>query len=147
MVLVIIGIVLSLAVVRLEPSPEQALQQESERLALLLEAARDEAIARSEPIAWSHQGGHYQFWRRQGDWLPLQDVDTLKPRDLASGVTFGDIKVNLQRQGDDGKLVFQPSGVNELFQITLIGAQSRQELASDVLGRVSLSQNDAKTQN
>lgn len=146
-VLVIIGIVLSLAVVRLEPSPQQALQQESERLALVLEAARDEAIARGEPIAWSHQGARYQFWRRQDDWLPLPDVDTLKARELPSGVAFGEIQVNLQRQGEDGKLVFQPSGVNELFRISLVGPQSRLELVSDVLGRVSLSQNDVPSQN
>ena len=60
-VLVIIGIVLSLAVVRLDPPADRQLQQESERLALLFEAARDEAIARSEPVAWSHFRGRHQF--------------------------------------------------------------------------------------
>lgn len=143
-VLVIIGIVLTLAVVRLEPPADRALQQEAERLALLFEAARDEAIARSEPLAWSHFRGRYQFWiRRDADWQPLSGVDVLVPRELPAGISFGSIKVNLQLQGEDGKLVFQPSGVNELFQLQLQGEGSVFELSSDVLGRISVSRQDA----
>lgn len=147
MVLVIIGIVLSLAVVRLEPSPDQALQQEGERLALLLEAARDEAIARSEPLAWERQGRRYRFLRHDGGWQELTGVETLKPRGLPDGLAFGEIKVNQLRQGDDGKLVFQPSGVNELFQISLVGERSRLDLSADVLGRISLSKHELHAQN
>lgn len=143
-VLVIIGIVLTLAVVRLEPPAERVLQQEAERLALLFEAARDEAIARSEPLAWSHFRGRHQFWiRRDADWQPLSGVDVLVPRELPAGVSFGSIKVNLQLQGEDGKLVFQPSGVNELFQLQLQGEGGVFELSSDVLGRISVSRQDA----
>lgn len=143
-VLVIIGIVLTLAVVRLEPPADRVLQQEAERLALLFEAARDEAIARSEPLAWSHFRGRHQFWiRRDADWQPLSGVDVLVPRELPAGISFGSIKVNLQLQGEDGKLVFQPSGVNELFQLQLQGEGSVFELSSDVLGRISVSRQDA----
>lgn len=143
-VLVIIGIVLTLAVVRLEPPADRVLQQEAERLALLFEAARDEAIARSEPLAWSHFRGRHQFWiRRDADWQPLSGVDVLVPRELPAGISFGSIKVNLQLQGDDGKLVFQPSGVNELFQLQLQGEGGVFELSSDVLGRISVSRQDA----
>lgn len=143
-VLVIIGIVLTLAVVRLDPPADRVLQQEAERLALLFEAARDEAIARSEPLAWSHFRGRHQFWiRRDADWLPLSGVDVLVPRELPAGVSFGSIKVNLQLQGEDGKLVFQPSGVNELFQLQLQGEGGVFELSSDVLGRISVSRQDA----
>lgn len=143
-VLVIIGIVLTLAVVRLEPPADRALQQEAERLALLFEAARDEAIARSEPLAWSHFRGRHQFWiRRDADWQPLSGVDVLVPRELPAGISFGSIKVNLQLQGEDGRLVFQPSGVNELFQLQLQGEGGVFELSSDVLGRISVSRQDA----
>lgn len=142
-VLVIIGIVLTLAVVRLDPPADRVLQQEAERLALLFEAARDEAIARSEPLAWSHFRGRHQFWiRRDADWQPLSGVDVLVPRELPAGVGFGSIKVNLQLQGEDGKLVFQPSGVNELFQLQLQGEGGVFELSSDVLGRISVSRQD-----
>lgn len=143
-VLVIIGIVLTLAVVRLDPPADRVLQQEAERLALLFEAARDEAIARSEPLAWSHFRGRHQFWiRRDADWQPLSGVDVLVSRELPAGVGFGRIKVNLQLQGEDGKLVFQPSGVNELFQLQLQGEGGVFELSSDVLGRISVSRQDA----
>ena len=146
-VLVIIGIVLSLAVVRMDPPADRQLQQEAERLALLFEAARDEAIARSEPVAWSHTERKHQFWiRKDADWQPLTGVDVLVPRELPAGVSFGAIKVNLQPQGEDGKLVFQPSGVNELFQVLLLGEGGLFELASDVLGRVQVSRQDAVTQ-
>lgn len=146
-VLVIIGIVLSLAVVRLDPPADRQLQQESERLALLFEAARDEAIARSEPVAWSHFRGRHQFWiRKNADWQSLTGVDVLLPRELPTGISFGAIKVNLQPQGEDGKLVFQPSGVNELFQVQLLGEGGLFELASDVLGRVRVSRQDVAAQ-
>ena len=65
---------------------------------------------------------------------------------MPAGVSFGAIKVNLQPQGEDGKLVFQPSGVNELFQVLLLGEGGLFELASDVLGRVQVSRQDAVTQ-
>jgi general secretion pathway protein H len=129
------------------PPADRQLQQESERLALLFEAARDEAIARSEPVAWSHFRGRHQFWiRKNADWQPLTGVDVLVPRELPTGISFGSIKVNLQPQGEDGKLVFQPSGVNELFQVQLLGEGGLFELASDVLGRVRVSRQDVAAQ-
>ena len=126
-VLVIIGVVLSLVSVRLEPSASQKLEQEGQRLALLLESARDESVARSETLAWSHDG----------QWHSLDDIEQLRPRRLPDELQVAEVTVNLQRQDENGKLLFQPSGVNELFRIVLTGAGSQVELSSDVLGRVT----------
>ncbi len=136
-VLVIIGVVLSLVSVRLEPSASQKLEQEGQRLALLLESARDESVARSETLAWSHDRNGYRFWRHDGQWHSLDDIEQLRPRRLPDELQVAEVTVNLQRQDENGKLLFQPSGVNELFRIVLTGAGSQVELSSDVLGRVT----------
>lgn len=51
-VLVIAGITLGIVSFNAMPSPRQALQNEAQRIALLLQLARDEAIVRDRAIAF-----------------------------------------------------------------------------------------------
>lgn len=140
-VVLIIGIVLALAVVNLQPGSAQHVQQESERLALVFEAARDEAIASGSQLGWSVNGRQYGFWRRQGsDWQAVNDDDSLRARQLPDDVMLDSISVNLQPLPPDGKLLFTPSGVNELFSLRLSSGETAYKLSSDVLGRIKVEQ-------
>jgi general secretion pathway protein H len=51
-VMVILGITLGLVSLNAMPGQKQALQQEAQRIALLLQLARDEAIVRNRQIAF-----------------------------------------------------------------------------------------------
>ena len=63
-VMAIVGIVVALAAVRFGMSDVDTLQREAERLSLLLETARDEAIGLGQPIGFSAQPGTYRFWQQ-----------------------------------------------------------------------------------
>ncbi|MEW9899679.1 type II secretion system minor pseudopilin GspH [Chitinivorax sp. PXF-14] len=144
-VVLIIGIVLALAVVNLQPGSSQHVQQESERLALVFEAARDEAIASGTQLGWSVSGHQYGFWRRQGgDWQPVNDDDSLRARQLPDDVMLDAISVNLQPLPPDAKILFTPSGVNELFSLRLSSGETAYKLSSDVLGRIKVEQEVAR---
>ena len=80
-VLVIIGITLGLASLNAIPSPRQDLQQEAQRLALLLQLARDEAIVRNRLVAFEASGERYRFVvRNDTGWEPVTRDDLLRER-------------------------------------------------------------------
>ena len=79
-VLVIAGVLISLASLSATRNPRTDLNEEGERLALLFESASDEAQVRSRPIAWQTIRGGFRFAQREdGQWRPLRD-DLLGPR-------------------------------------------------------------------
>src|SRR6478752_8291482 len=86
-VLVIAGLLVSLASLQLTRNPRTDLNEEAQRLALLFESAGDEAQVRARPIAWQPFDGGFRFDLRTEDgWRPLRD-DLLKPRQWEGGVT------------------------------------------------------------
>lgn len=143
-VLSIIGIIMGLAVVRLDLSDGQRVEREASRLASLFESARDEAITGGQAIAWSSDGLGYQFWLQdaQNNWQSIASHDLLSPRVLEE-VRIEGFAVNLREQRLGERLVFEPSGVNAPFSLQLRLNQSRLELVGDVMGRVEVHQPDA----
>jgi general secretion pathway protein H len=77
-VMVIIGITLGLVSLNAIPSPQQNLQNEAQRLALLLQLARDEAIVRNRLVAFEANGERYRFLvRNETRWDPVVGDDLL----------------------------------------------------------------------
>ncbi|AMC33955.1 GspH/FimT family pseudopilin [Janthinobacterium sp. B9-8] len=143
-VLSIIGIIMGLAVVRLDLSDGQRVEREASRLAALFESARDEAITGGQAIAWSSDGLGYQFWLQdaQNNWQSIATHDLLNPRVLEE-VRVEGFSVNLRERRMGERLVFEPSGVNAPFSLQLRLNNSRLELAGDVMGRVEVRQPNA----
>jgi general secretion pathway protein H len=80
-VLVIVGITLGLASLNALPSQRQELQSEAQRIALLLQLARDEAIVRNRLVAFEANGERYRFLvRNETRWEPLLNDDLLRER-------------------------------------------------------------------
>ncbi|UXY14362.1 GspH/FimT family pseudopilin [Chitiniphilus purpureus] len=136
--LALVGIVLGLAMVRFDLSDGQTMERESQRLALLFESARDEAIAGGRAIAWSSDGSGYQFWTLddRNVWQALPSHEVLKPRELPPGMRVLAIRVNLKARRVGERIVFEPSGVNQPFDVTLGLGERRWHLAGDIMGRV-----------
>src|SRR5579864_3929063 len=86
-VLLIAGLLVSLASLSVTRNPRTELNEEAQRLALLFESAGDEAQVRARPIAWQPLDGGYLFDVHTDDgWRPLRD-DLFGPQTWEGGVT------------------------------------------------------------
>lgn len=82
-VLVIIGIILGVVSINAVPTNQKFLQNEAQRIALLLQVARDEAIVRNQPVAFEAESDHYRFLvRNENSWEPITGDDLMRERDF-----------------------------------------------------------------
>src|SRR3990172_704604 len=82
-VIVIVGITLGMVSFNAMPGERQVLQNDAQRIALLLQLARDEAIVRNRPIAFEAEADRYRFLLRNGkSWQTLQQDDMLREREF-----------------------------------------------------------------
>ena len=127
-VVVIIVIMVTLAGVQLMRSPGEAVRDESERLALLLQAARDEAILQGRVFAFGAGRESYRFLRleRDGKLRIAKDDELLRPRQLAAGLAIESLQVEGVAEDAPVKgVIFQPSGDLPAFRILLAGGGAR----------------------
>lgn len=82
-VLVIAGILLGAVALNAMPGNGQLVQDDAQRIALLLQAARDEAIVRNRAIAFEIDDQRYRFLIRQNDnWQTLTQDALLREREF-----------------------------------------------------------------
>jgi general secretion pathway protein H len=81
LVLVIVGVMLGAIALNAAPSQRQMLQSEAQRIAQLMQLARDEAIVRNREIAFESDDRHYRFLMRDGTgWRVITDDELLRER-------------------------------------------------------------------
>jgi len=135
-VLLIAGIIISLASLTLTRNPRTDLNEEAQRLALLFESAGDEAQVRARPIAWQPQAGGFRFDIRTEDgWRPLRD-DLLGPRQWEGGVTS--VAITYPGGDDDtnaNRLIFGTEAVDVPVQVTLFSPAGRATIVGTGTGR------------
>ncbi|WP_206999889.1 GspH/FimT family pseudopilin [Trinickia mobilis] len=133
-VLVIAGLLISLAAVTISRNPRTDLNEQAQRLALLFESAGDEAQVRARPIAWQPVNGGYRFDIRTEDgWRPLRD-DLLGPRGWEGGVT----DVSIDYPGSDlrpNRVVFGVESIDAPLTVTLYSAAGRATIVGTGNGR------------
>ncbi len=124
-VLVITGILLGAVALNAMPGDSQWLQNEAQRIALLMQMARDEAIVRNRPIAFEADDYRYRFLIRHDDrWQALRDDPVWRERE------FGRAPVVLSVSPPTGKplplrITFGREPVDKAFTLTLgLGGQS-----------------------
>lgn len=139
-VVAIIGIVLAIASVNLLPDNRRTLETEAERIALLLELARDAAISGGEELAWRADGQHYAFYRRGEDkqWVAETGDEMLRSRDWPSGLKLESMKINHVAATSEARLIFSPSGVVVPFELVMTLGQKRAGVRGSALGRVEV---------
>jgi|SRR5688500_4315264 general secretion pathway protein H len=138
-VMFILGIVLALASVNFSQDPEQVLKTEAERLSLLLQQARDEAITSATPIAWRSGSVAHAFFRlgEDGKWRPMADGD-FRTLQWPPQVHLAHAQINGVKVARDEALIFSPSGFNLPFELTLALNDARIALNGDSLGRIQV---------
>ena len=153
-VIVIIGIVLSLAVANLFPDDNERLRQESERTLALLENARDEAALGGRTIGFQLRDNEIEFLERDPQsptlkWRLLKtQLFVIKP--FAAGVT-AELRIGADTIDGananaasvatvapaDAIAAFQPAGVAAPFTLRLATTQNARVIRSDPLGNLA----------
>ncbi len=138
-VLVIAGITLGIVSFNAMPSPQQALQNEAQRIALLLQLARDEAIVRDRPIAFEVDAEGYRFLQREEKtWQPLQADDLLRPRQFKRSPVM--LSVYPASSGDTTpmRILFGREPVQTPFVLTLGMADASVAIRADGIGHFTV---------
>lgn len=138
-VIVIMGLVASLVVVNFAQDERSELSEEAQRLRLLMEYARDEAILQGQTLAWSLDKSGYQFarWDGQDKWVAISD-EPFHRRELTPPLYARLVSVNAAAATADSAILFFPSGLNPPYELELLLKSSRVTLTGDALGRVRI---------
>ena len=139
-VMVIVGITLALIGLNLMTDDARVLRNEAQRLALLLEQARDEAVAGGEAIAWSAEGERYRFLRQseEGKWVAWTNDELWRERQFSSGVTLTTLRINRTAVPRGEQLTFSSAGLGVPFEIELGLNAARIEIVGDAMGKLIL---------
>ena len=135
-VLVIVGIMLGAVALNASPGDQQQLHNEAQRIALLLQLARDEAIVRNQPVAFEADDYRYRFLvRADNQWVALTGDDQLRER----AYRRAPLQLLLQPAPPNGpslplRVVFGREPVDKAFVLTLASGAQRASISADGIG-------------
>ena len=145
-VLVIIGILASMAVLNIGDRRSDILSKESRRISTLIDLARNEAILEGREYGLGLWRGHYQFYEldeKTSAWAPLLADTHLRPREFPETIEPM-LEIENQEVTLDAKAPEKPqililsSGEITAFRLTLEPEDAEQEpvaIELDQLGR------------
>jgi general secretion pathway protein H len=138
-VMVIIGITLGLASLNAIPSPRQDLQQEAQRIALLLQLARDEAIVRNRQVAFEANPERYRFIvRNDTGWEPVTRDDLLRERTFRSAPLRLVLEPNSSADPSAVRITFGREPVDKPFVLTLATGANAVAIHADGVGHFTV---------
>ncbi len=126
-VVVIIAVIVGLASVQLMRGPGDVVRDESEHLALLLRAAREEAILQGRVFAFGAGRESYRFLRleRNGRLKVASADDLFRPQRMPPGVVIEALQIEGAGEAAQDGVVFLPSGELPAFRIVLRSGGAR----------------------
>ncbi|GAB3540866.1 hypothetical protein GCM10027343_10590 [Noviherbaspirillum agri] len=134
-VLVIAGLLLGLVTFNAMPGERKALENEAQRIALLLQLARDEAIVRNRPIAFEAEADRYRFLIRENEqWQPLSQDDMLREREFQRAPIALSISPAVAAQTDPLRIVFGREPVDKPFVLTMSSGEASVAIRADGIG-------------
>ena len=132
-VLVIAGLTLGMVSFNAMPSERQVLQRESQRISLLLQMARDEAIVRNRPIAFEADEHGYRFLiREENVWQLLDQDELLRARQFERPPVAVAISPSVPQPVL--RVVFGREPVDKPFVLTLAAGDSSVTIKADGIG-------------
>jgi len=134
-VMVIVGATLGLVSFNAMPDGQQVLQNDAQRIALLLQLARDEAIVRNRPIAFEAEAERYRFLLREGNtWQVLVQDDLLREREFKRHPVIFSINPSSPEQAAPLRIVFGREPVDKPFVLTLATGDAQAAIRADGIG-------------
>lgn len=135
MVLVIVGITFGMISLTGLGGGNQALQNDAQRIALLMQLAREEAIVRNRPIAFEAESERYRFLVRDDNtWSPLSDDEMLRERDFKRSPVNMFISPGVATQLNPLRIVFGREPVDKPFVLTLAIGEASATIRADGVG-------------
>ncbi len=134
-VLVIMGIMLGAVSLTALQSTRQRLQTDAQRISLLLQLAREEAIVRNRPTAFEVRDKGYQFLvLNDNKWEKMEDLDTLRGREFTFAETKLEIVSNDEQSARNLRIVFGREPVSRPFLMILRVAEDQVTINADGVG-------------
>lgn len=138
-VLVIAGILLGVVTLTALPGQQQALESDAQRIALLMQLARDEAIVRNRPVAFEAQQDRYRFVMRDDvAWQPLPQDDMLREREFKSAPVSLAISPAVAAEANPLRIIFGREPVDKPFVLTLTAGDARAAIRADGIGHFTV---------
>ncbi|QOY94761.1 GspH/FimT family pseudopilin [Massilia sp. UMI-21] len=138
-VMVIIGITLGLASLNAIPSPRQDLQQEAQRIALLLQLARDEAIVRNRLVAFEANPERYRFVvRNDTGWEAVTRDDLLRERTFRGAPLQLVLQPTMSSDPGNVRITFGREPVDKPFVLTLASRGNAVAIRADGIGHFTV---------
>lgn len=138
-VLVIAGMTLGVVSYRIMPDDRQALQEDTRRIALLLQLARDEAIVRNRPVAFEADQDHYRFLMRDNNrWQPITQDDTLRERSFKGKPVLFSMTPAIVNQPVPIRIIFGREPVDKPFVLTLSLGSVHASIRADGIGHFTV---------
>jgi general secretion pathway protein H len=134
-VLVIVGITLGAVSFNAMPSERQILQNDAQRIALLLQLARDEAIVRNRPIAFEADAERYRFLIFEDNkWQALQNDDMFREREFKRKPVLFTVSPPSAEQTTPLRIIFGREPVGIPFELTLATGDAQVAIRADGIG-------------
>lgn len=137
-VMVIFGVTLGLVSLKAMPDGQQALQKEAERIALLLQLARDEAILRSRQVAFEADDQQYRFLvLNEKQWEPVTQDDLLRQRPFQNSPLLLNVTPS-NSVTTPLRIVFGREPVDKPFVLTLASGERSVAIRADGIGHFTV---------
>ena len=138
-VIVIAGITLGLVSLNAMPSERQVLQNDAQRLALLLQLARDEAIVRNRPIAFEAEKERYRFLIRDEQvWQLMTQDDMFREREFKRAPVALSMNPAQSDRDYPVRIVFGREPVDKPFVLTLAVGDASVNIHADGIGHFTV---------
>ena len=138
-VMVIVGITLGAISFNAMPSEHQVLQNDAQRVALLLQSARDEAIVRNHPVAFEADADRYRFLIFEDNkWQALQHDELLREREFKRSPVIFTISPPSAEQTNPLRIIFGREPVGIPFVLTLASGDAQVAIHADGIGHFAM---------
>lgn len=138
-VMVIVGITLGAVSFNAMPSERQAMQHDAQRIALLLQLARDEAIVRNRPVAFEAEADRYRFLLFEDNkWKTLEQDDLLREREFKRSPVIFSISPPSVEQTPPLRIIFGREPVGIPFVLTLAVGDVQVAIRADGIGHFAV---------
>lgn len=136
-VLLIITITIALVGINLQRGDSNRVRDEADRIVILLQAAREEAILQGQVFAVQFSKDGYQFLQldAQGKLTLIKTDELLAPRALPDGVTLAFELDGVAAEQEAG-LIIEPSGRFTPFALTLRAGDAAWQALGSANGKI-----------
>ena len=133
--MVIVGITLGAVSFNAMPSGRQVLQNDAQRIALLLQMARDEAIVRNHPITFEAEADRYRFLLfEENKWHALDQDELLREREFKRSPVMFTVSPPSAEQTTPLRIIFGREPVGIPFDLTLATGETQVAIRADGIG-------------